>query len=137
MNPREWGPSTWESMFYFAANYTPDKAAVYQQYFTVLGSMLPCKYCRDSYAVFIKEIPIQHFLENDRSMIMWVYLIKDRVNKKLIAQEQNAAMAEIQQRCSRRSMCQKYEIDAIVRKYAFTQSSPPFEEIYQKYRRRR
>ena len=137
MDPKVWGPPTWQSMFAMAANYTPDKAALYQNYFTILGSMLPCKYCRDSYAVFIQEIPIRRFLDSDRSMIMWVYLIKDRVNQKLMAQERAAAMQEIRLRCSPRSLCADYEIDAILRKHVFTQPSPPFEEVYQKYRRQR
>lgn len=136
MDPKLWGPGTWQSMFYMAANYTPNKAALYKKYFEILGDMLPCKYCRDSYAQYIQEIPIQRFLDSDRSMIMWVYLIKDKVNKKLMAQEQAAAMQEVRQRCSRRSLCQQHEIDAILKKHIYTQPSPPFEEIYEKYRRR-
>lgn len=58
----------------------------YKKYFESLQHILPCKYCRESYAIFIKELPIDGYLSSRRRVMYWLYLIKNRVNAKLLKQ---------------------------------------------------
>jgi len=53
----------------------------YRQFFEQIGYVFPCRYCRESYQEFIKEIPIQ--TESRAALTKWLYDIHERVNKKL------------------------------------------------------
>ena len=55
----------------------------YKEFFWGLQYVLPCSYCRDSYAKFIKCIPIDDYLGSRTCLTYWMYLIHDQVNKKL------------------------------------------------------
>lgn len=91
-----WGPPAWKFLFCVAANYPEkidktnrlhvSKMKQYKEYFRTTGDILPCKYCRRSYKKFIKELPIDKYLGSRQAIMYWLYLIKDKVNKKLIAQ---------------------------------------------------
>jgi hypothetical protein len=97
MDTKEWGPRMWYAMFVVASNYpleidNKNKAHVFKmkkhkEFFENFQYILPCKYCRRSYKEFIKELPIKKFLISRTGLMYWVYLIKDKVNKKLIQQE--------------------------------------------------
>ena len=71
MNTKFWGPAGWDFMFAIAFNY-PEKIekgnkshAVLKKkiktLFEILKWTLPCKYCRKSYAKFLKELPINNY----------------------------------------------------------------------------
>lgn len=97
MDTKEWGPKLWFSMFTVAANYPQEidmknklhvsKMKKHKEFFEIFQYILPCKYCRRSYKKFLKELPIKDYLKGRNSLMYWVYLIKDKVNKKLIKQE--------------------------------------------------
>lgn len=94
---RAWGPPLWFSLFTIASNY-PERMTRskehqkirkhYKEYFESYTTMLPCKYCRESYKQFLEELPIKNFLKGRKLLMYWLYNIKDKVNKKLIAQEE-------------------------------------------------
>lgn len=96
MNSRAFGPSLWSSMFMIASNYEPSinpkskehlqKKKYYKIFYTNMGNVIPCSHCRKSYKKFMKELPISRFLGSRRDLMYWLYLIKDKVNKKLIKQ---------------------------------------------------
>lgn len=129
MQTKAFGPDMWRSMFMIASNYpvTIDiknkkhlKNKRYNKdFFTGIGNVLPCKFCRRSYKVFLKELPIKNFLNGRRDLMFWLYLIKDKVNKKLINQEKDNL--------------KKYGIKSTFK----TTPSPPFKKIckyYDKFR---
>lgn len=97
MDTRKWGPPLWFSMFTIASNYNVSidinnrndvaKKRYYKTFFTNIGNVLPCKYCRRSYKKFLKELPIDKFLDSRQKLMYWLYKIKDKVNKKLLKQE--------------------------------------------------
>lgn len=118
------GPAGWKFLFCIAANYpvTIDSRNKhhlalqkhYCSFFEMLKFMLPCVYCRRSYAKFIKKIPIQSYLGSRRDIMFWLYLIKDQVNKKLIRQEMKKSNSSFT-----------------------TKPSPPFEKVctyYEQFR---
>jgi hypothetical protein len=133
MNTTAWGPSLWTTMFMMASNYPVNVKndlslkVHYKRFYTNLKYMLPCEYCRKSYVDFLKELPIEPFLDSRTSLLYWVYNIKDKVNKKLIAQ-QKILIQEIQ--LSSRSDKQKKEfLDGMF----ITKPSPPFHKVCKYY----
>ena len=55
----------------------------YKQFFYYLGKVLPCKYCRESYDKYYKELPIDNFLNSRHDLTLWLYKIHNEVNDKL------------------------------------------------------
>ncbi len=86
-----WGEHMWESVHCIAYGYpvepTPEQREQYKTFFTYLQYVLPCRYCRESYAEFIKSDPdvklTDKDLENRESITKWSYRLHNRVNKKL------------------------------------------------------
>lgn len=80
-----WGPSFWRTMDFVAHNFpelpTEENIQDYQQFYSMIGKVLPCKYCRDSYASFIQDLPIN--FTNRNEVTKWVYDIHNKVNDKL------------------------------------------------------
>ena len=90
-----WGPPAWEFLTFAAYGYPVDPDSFdrdnglpvgttkmrYKTFFTSIGDILPCKFCRDSYRIFIKEIPIK--LGSRNELTYWLWQIHNRVNEKL------------------------------------------------------
>jgi len=47
---------------------------------------LPCSICRKSYIIFYRENKIENYLESKVKLAYWLYLLKDKVNRKLMKQ---------------------------------------------------
>ncbi len=85
-----WGPGAWEFLHSVTYGYpiepSDEQKQNYKNFFTGVGNILPCRYCRDSYQSFIKkgntELTDKVF-ENRESLTKWFYLIHERVNNKL------------------------------------------------------
>ena len=128
MNTRDWGPPALKTMFMIAFNYpvTIDKKNrlhiskmnANKTFFTNFGNVLPCKYCRCSYRKFLKELPIKNYLHSRKALTYWVYLIKDKINKKLIKQEKD-------------NVKKGYPVTF------FTKKSPPFKKVCELYEKSR
>lgn len=97
MDPKVWGPPAWQTFFLFSANY-PEKIDYSnkehiklmkstKQFYKSLIHILPCSYCRKSYKIYFKENNIDDYLSGKNKLIEWLYILKDKVNKKLIQQE--------------------------------------------------
>lgn len=120
MNSRAFGPPLWKSMFMIAANYEiiidPSnkqhlkKKRDIKIFFTNIGNVIPCSHCRKSYKQFMRELPINKFLGGRKHLMYWLYLIKDKVNKKLIAQYKSGEIAyKTVPSPSFRQVCRYYE----------------------------
>jgi len=87
MNVNNWGPGGWTFNHNITFNYpeepTPEDKIKYKNYFTILGEMLPCKYCRDSYKIYIKYMPIDNFLDSREGLSYWFYRMHNLVNFKV------------------------------------------------------
>jgi len=86
-----------------------------------------------SYKRFIKELPIDKYLDSRNNITYWLYLLKDKVNKKLIKQERKLLREEIK----KLKNPNKKDIEKLEKKILYTKHSPPFQEIcnhYEKYR---
>lgn len=141
-NTKEWGPSMWKSMFIIGTNYpvkidddNKDHIALkkhYKSYYTSLKFMLPCKFCRDSYSDFLKQLPIDNYLDGRRNMVLWIYKMKDLVNKKLIRQE-NLLLELETEKLKNDGGLTRAKLIGLQKKIMYTQPSPPFKEVYDHY----
>jgi hypothetical protein len=106
MKTREWGPGAWKFLFstimgaypakYDKKNREHRKTKKYFYYmFKSLSYTMGCVFCRNSYAQFWKELPIKHFMDSRINFMYWLYLLKDKVNKKLIKQENEKFASDI------------------------------------------
>lgn len=98
MSTKHWGPAYWMFMFTSVMGRYPVKidwmnmddvfiANQFKNTFYSMVTLLPCVFCRESLNFFISELPIDEYLVGRIEMMYWIYLIKDKVNKKLIRQE--------------------------------------------------
>ena len=87
MLPDIWGPTVWKSMHMIAAAYpekpTRSEAMHYKSFFSTIGFVLPCLTCARSYRLFLRQHPLKNFLASKKSLMYWVYLMHNRVNRKL------------------------------------------------------
>jgi hypothetical protein len=132
MNVTFWGNPCWKFLFSLTTNY-PDEIKskedyklkeCYYNFFLLLQYLLPCKYCRESYSIFIKRIPINDYLDSKIHLTYWLYLIKNEVNKKLLKQE-----IEKQLKKNKGNLINKEKIQQIYKKY----KSPPFIDVVNYY----
>lgn len=145
-----WGPNAWNFLFSTIAGSYPIKydhtnkdhqrrVRGFIQQFTALKETLPCIYCRQSYARFLKELPIHDYLESRAHMMKWLYLLHDKVNKKLIAQEEECYQSELEKlkmlRTDKKISSSKYSLkaNALAKEIKTTKSSPPFISVVAKY----
>ena len=86
MQTRVWGPAGWLFLHSIAQNYpwkpTPEQQNNYLIFFKQVGNVLPCRYCRESYQKFAKSLSIET-MKDRKSIVTWLYLIHQKVNKKL------------------------------------------------------
>ena len=93
MMTKVWGPAGWLLLHCITFGYpyaiNPNnldhayKQDHYKTFFNMVGHVLPCKYCRESYIEFAKETPIDNFLDTRENLCKWLYIIHNKVNKKL------------------------------------------------------
>jgi FAD-linked sulfhydryl oxidase len=82
MNKNIWGKSTWILIHSIAINYPeyplPCEKKNTINFFTLLGDMLPCRYCRQNYRENLKVFPIQADYKMD--LVWWTIDLHNRVN---------------------------------------------------------
>lgn len=85
-----WGPHMWIALhsitFGYPSDPTEEEKNSYKNYFQLVGNVLPCKHCRDSYQKFIMEGSTKltnDDLENRKSLTHWLYRVHNAVNEKL------------------------------------------------------
>jgi len=87
MQTTEWGRPLWIFLHSMSFN-APDKCSKieqenYNRFFNTLGDLLPCKYCRDSYKLFLMYLPIEEYSHERSALTYWLYIIHNLVNLKL------------------------------------------------------
>lgn len=114
-----WGPHFWETLhcasFGYPINPTEDERTHYKNFFTSVGHVLPCIYCRKSYLEFIRTEPTildDKVMANRETLTKWVYDMHQRVNKKL-EMEYNITYDEVVHKYETfRARCDNKKLDA-------------------------
>ncbi len=90
MNVKIWGPPMWVSLhtisFSYPINPTNIDKQNFKQYFTLVGDMLPCILCKNSYKEFIKSGETKlddEVMLNKDNLTKWLYHLHNKVNFKL------------------------------------------------------
>lgn len=87
MQTTKWGPGLWTALHCMTYNYPENPSKTdknnYKVYFTMLGDMLPCIYCRNSYKTYIKHLPIELFMNDRKGLTYWLFTLHNLVNKKI------------------------------------------------------
>jgi len=82
-----WGTEAWSFLHNITFNY-PLKPKIedkknYYLFFKNIGNILPCSECNKHYKNLFKYIDIKIFLENRYSLIWWLFVIHNLINKRL------------------------------------------------------
>jgi len=88
-----WGPPGWVFLQSICMGYPTkinkqnkehiQRKKYTENFFKLVGEVLPCKYCRQSYKKFYKQLPIKNFLNSREELFRWIYEIHNKVNHKL------------------------------------------------------
>lgn len=145
-----WGPAGWSFLFSCIIGAYPVKLdATNKEHLKIrkhfvrmiksLGYTMPCIFCRNSFKDFYKELPITSYLIGRIELMYWLYLIRDKVNRKLIGQEQecyNDEKKRLKKLYYRKEISETeyYKRAAEFKQETFkTQPTPPFQEVLDKY----
>ena len=107
-----WGPAGWLFLHCVTFGYpeNPDlydseyglppgtTRSRYRRFFTEVGNVLPCRYCRDSYKEFIKEDRVEDHIQDRNQLIEWFWRIHNKVNQKLGVHYCDATIEEIKEK---------------------------------------
>lgn len=149
-DPKQWGPCLWNFLFISIIGRFPDKidfqneehvmiVKYFKNFIYSFQVVLPCIYCRKSFSFFTRQSPLtDNVMSGKKSLLYWVYTIKDKINKKLISQEQkNYAdkRQEIDTLLNNKIITlQEYKIKLNILNNLFkTTPSPPFETVLENY----
>jgi Erv1 / Alr family len=141
MSTKHYGPM-WYSLFLsIAGQYpvtvdrsNPDHLLIVDAFKSMLTGLqftLPCQFCRSSFTQFLIELPIDNFIGSRVDLMMWLYLMKDKVNTKLVQQEEEF-IQKLLQRLGRGEITRleyKKQRDICFK----TKPTPPFEQVLQYY----
>ena len=93
MMTKIWGPAGWLFLHSITMGYPSiidkndpehvNRMNSTREFFILIADILPCRYCRDSYRQYIKELPIDNYLGTRKKLAKWLYDIHNKVNYKL------------------------------------------------------
>lgn len=86
MDTRFWGPAGWQLYHMIAESYNDKKQEKYELFFNASKLVLPCRFCRESTARFLDQLPIHSEMKNTKTLTKWVYDFHNLVNNKLRTQ---------------------------------------------------
>ena len=150
MATKVWGSHLWSSLFTCVMGRYPVKInkknkehlkvkKSFKSLLTSLDIIMPCIFCRNSFKLFLKELPIEKYLVGRLELMYWLYLMKDKVNQKLLAQEKQCFEDEKNKlkQLHKSGKINKDEYNVRLGKFKnnefSTKPTPPFIEVLDKY----
>jgi hypothetical protein len=150
LSTKHWGKPAWYFLFScimgaYPPQFDPrnknhlETKKHFKNMFTSIGYTMPCIYCRNSYKEFTKELPIEKFMSGRGELMKWLYLVKDKVNKKLIGQEKHCydndkkKLKHLYHSGNLSEEDYYIQVKALKKNTFVTIPSPPFEEVLQQY----
>ena len=92
VDPKLWGPGTWQLLHYIAQAYakdpSPEERRAALEFFSALVHLLPCTSCRKHYVATLLEMdqegnPLSRAVENSDHLREWVVGLHNKVNGRL------------------------------------------------------
>lgn len=154
MSTKHWGPAAWKFLFTsimgnyptYINKYDDEHIIIKESYKNMLTGLvfvMPCVYCRDSFKIFLTELPIDDYLSGRIELMYWLYLMKNKVNNKLKKQEEICYLNEKKRLKSLYYSKQLSETDYYIQICKFktdtflTVDSPTFQEVLETYEKLR
>lgn len=85
--PEIWGPMFWSTLHIISLAYPDDptysEKRAAKELFNALVYLLPCPVCRSHYKEINQLMPVETWLDNRKSLVEWVWMMHNEVNKKL------------------------------------------------------
>lgn len=151
---KSWGPHGWYFLFSCILGTYPVRVntnkpehrqimSSFKSLLTGLQYTMPCIFCRKSFTIFLKELPIKPFLVGRLQLCYWLYLIRDKVNKKLMTQEracyeqERATLWKQVKEGDLNIQEYKQQVRTLRKDTLITLPSPPFVEVLYKYEQMR
>lgn len=83
INPQVWGRDTWNFLYYVALSYpknpTHEDKIKFEQFYTLIGKIIPCENCQNNFSKHIKLIPLQEYLDSSYDLFSWVCKMDNKV----------------------------------------------------------
>lgn len=83
--PTVWGKHIWTAIHLVALGFpaipTDAERKQYESFFVSLGDVLPCCKCRDNYKIHLKELPVNFYLEDNKTLFAWTVEMHNIVNR--------------------------------------------------------
>ena len=150
MSTKYWGPNAWNFLFTSIIGNYPYKIDkknkehiklqnYYKSFLESLEFVMPCIFCRKSFKKFLKQISIDDFLGGRIELMYWLYLIKDKVNNKLIKQEKicyNNEKKRLKELLKKKDITKIHFAEKLAEfgeDIFQTIPSPPFKDVLDKY----
>lgn len=152
MSTKFWGSRLWDSLFVSILGRYPmrintlDDIEIKQAFkctLTSLSIIIPCIFCRNSFKKFLVELPIEPYLVGRIELMYWLYKIKDKVNKKLICQENicyNEEKGKLKGMVYTKEITEEEyykKVKEFKDEIFITVPTPPFKEVLDKYESQR
>jgi len=87
MGPETWGPIFWTTMHIVTLGYpvspSADEKAGAAAFFNSLQTMIPCPICREHYAAFLAESPVETANGSRDELVFWAFTLHNKVNDRL------------------------------------------------------
>ena len=93
MMTKVWGPAGWLFLhcvtfgYPYAINSHNEthntKKQDYYNFFYYLGKVLPCRYCRESYDEYFKQLDLYNSLDTRKDITKWLFDMHNKINHKL------------------------------------------------------
>lgn len=84
MSSVAWGKHLWYSIHFIAIAYpqnpTDEEKQAYRDFYEKLYLVIPCKRCSMNYLRHLEELPIDGFLQNNKTLFDWTVKIHNIVN---------------------------------------------------------
>ena len=79
MDTRFWGPPGWKLIHQVAYKYPINPTEIekldYGIFYSNLAFVLPCKYCRNSFTKYLKNLPIENYLVTYQIVCVHPYIV--------------------------------------------------------------
>lgn len=72
----------WHVIHTLAATYDESKKKYFVSFITSLCNLLPCPMCRRHFIQTLKKYPLDKYLQNNKTLFLWSYLIHNDVNER-------------------------------------------------------
>jgi uncharacterized protein YbcV (DUF1398 family) len=138
MKTKVFGPALWDYLFVSILGAfpmtidpnDPEHIEIQSHFKTSIMSLcytLPCVFCRRSFKQFTSELNIDDYLSGRINMVYYIYLLKDKVNRKLLNQELKCLVQEF------KKLGNTDEFLEYANKTLVTEVTPPFDQVLEKY----